>query len=79
MKKINKEELQSLNDSVKKSNSIQIQIGGLEIQKHELLHSMDAASKELMDVQNKLQEKYGDVSVDLETGEIKENEPSKKD
>lgn len=79
MSKLTKEELKDLKKSVEKVNSIQIQIGGVEIQKHELLHSVDIASKELMTVQKALQEKYGDVSVDIETGKIKQNESSKED
>lgn len=77
MSKLTKEELKSLKESVEKINSIQIQIGGVEIQKHELLHSADVASRELMTIQKALQEKYGDVSVDIETGKTKQNEPSK--
>ncbi len=50
MSKLTKEELKSLKESVEKINSIQIQIGGVEIQKHELLHSADVASRELMTI-----------------------------
>ena len=37
-KKIEKQELESLQEKVNKINSLQVQIGGLEAQKHELLH-----------------------------------------
>lgn len=79
MNKLEEQELKTLQDAINKVNSIQIQIGGLEAQKHDLLHAITDATQELQKVQNKLEEKYGSVSVDIATGEIKENEPSKKD
>jgi len=79
MEKVTKEELKELKTVVEKVNALQIQIGGIEIQKHELLHAVDLGAKELQTIQAKLQEEYGDVSIDLETGEIKENEPNKED
>jgi allophanate hydrolase subunit 1 len=78
-KKLKKGELQSLQDSVNQLNNLQIQIGGLEAQKHELLHSMDKAKQDLSVVQKQLEDKYGQVSVDIKTGEIKENESNTKD
>ena len=78
-KKLKKGELQSLQDSVNQLNNLQIQIGGLEAQKHELLHSMDKAKQDLSVVQKELEDKYGQVSVDIKTGEIKENESDTKD
>ena len=79
MAKVKKEELKSLKAIVDKVNTLQVQIGGVEIQKHELLHAIDLAGKELKEIQEELQKKYGEVSIDLETGEIKENEPNKED
>ena len=78
-KKIEKQELESLQEKVNKINSLQVQIGGLEAQKHELLHAISTANTELSVIQSELSEKYGDVSVDMKTGEIKQNEPNKKD
>ena len=79
MNKLEEQELKTLQDAINKVNGIQIQIGGLEAQKHELLHAITNATQELQKVQNELEEKYGSVSVDIATGEIKENEPSKED
>lgn len=79
MNKLEEQELKTLQDAINKVNSIQIQIGGLEAQKHDLLHAITSATQELQKVQNELEEKYGSVSVDIATGEIKENEPSKED
>jgi hypothetical protein len=73
---ISKEELVELQTVVHRSNQIQLQIGGLEAQKHELLHSLDTLNNELSIVQKALETKYGDVIVDINTGEFKANEPS---
>ena len=78
-KKIEKQELESLQEKVNRINSLQVQIGGLEAQKHELLRAISTANTELGVIQSELSEKYGDVSVDMKTGEIKQNEPNKKD
>jgi allophanate hydrolase subunit 1 len=78
-KKLKEGELQSLQDHVNRLNNLQIQIGGLEAQKHELLHSVDKAKQDLGVVQKQLEDEYGQVSVDIKTGEIKENEPDTKD
>jgi hypothetical protein len=79
MAKIKKEELENLQALVQKVNELQLQIGGVEVQKHEFLHMMGALRSQLDTLQSKLQEDYGDVKVDIKTGEIQPNEPSKED
>ena len=78
-KKLTQEELKELQEAVNAMNNLQLQIGGLEAQKHELLHSMETAKSTLADVQKKLEDVYGQVSVDISTGDIKENESSTED
>lgn len=78
-KKLTKEELKELQEAVNAMNNLQLQIGGLEAQKHELLHSMETAKSTLADVQKKLEDVYGQVSVDISTGDIKEDESSTED
>jgi allophanate hydrolase subunit 1 len=75
-KKLTTEELKELQEAVNGMNNLQLQIGGLEAQKHELLHSMETAKSTLAEVQKKLEDIYGQVSVDISTGDIKENESS---
>lgn len=79
MSKLKEDELKSLQDAIAKVNNIQMQIGGLEAQKHELLHSINKASEELAVVQKELEGEYGQVSINVQTGEITSDEPSKKD
>ena len=57
-----------------------MQIGGLEIQKTVAIRTLSATQNELSVIQQELEKKYGKVSVNLETGLIKEevNETDKK-
>ena len=51
-----------------------MQIGGLEMQKQELILVGVEAKKALGETQKTLEETYGQVQIDIQTGEIKENE-----
>lgn len=74
-KKITKEELTSLQGVVKAINSLQIDIGGLEVQKAQMLSGILNFRGELQKNQLQLKEKYGDVHIDIADGSItmKEN------
>ena len=73
-KEVTKEELQKLQESVNKINNLQMQIGGLEAQKHETLHELSGATQALQSIQKELEDVYGKVSVNLQTGEITDPE-----
>jgi len=79
MNKLEKNELEELQAGIHKINNLQLQIGGLEAQKHELLHAITEASKEFQSKQSELQDKYGKVDIDISTGEIKERDESIKE
>ena len=76
MNKLEKKELEDLQSSIHKINNLQLQIGCIEAQKHELLHAITEASKEFQIKQSELQEKYGKVDIDISTGEIKDKDES---
>lgn len=70
-KKITKEELENVKNLNNKANEIAVQIGSLEVQK-DLLVKEFLSNNVLVDkAKNELQEKYGDVSIDLKDGSIK--------
>tara|TARA_R110002049_G_scaffold260115_1_gene435959 strand:+ start:76 stop:312 length:237 start_codon:yes stop_codon:yes gene_type:complete len=73
-KTLKKEELAKLQEAVTKVNQIKNEIGDIEIQKHELLHLAAEANNSLSEVQKELEEVYGNVNVDITTGEITEQE-----
>ena len=49
---------------------MQMQIGGIEAHKHELLHSIALKTTSLKDMQKTLEEIYGAVNIDLNTGVV---------
>tara|TARA_R110000782_G_scaffold10341_1_gene32385 strand:+ start:483 stop:719 length:237 start_codon:yes stop_codon:yes gene_type:complete len=73
-KKLSEVELKELQKVIGKINEVQMQIGGLEMQKQELILTGFEAKKALGETQKKLEETYGQVSIDIQNGEIKENE-----
>ena len=68
--KISEEQLKELQGHVNKINQAQLQLGGLESQKHSLLHAVVNMQTELTEFQNKLEEEYGKVSVNIQDGTI---------
>jgi len=76
MRKLEEKELESLQLSVRNINNIQMQIGGMEAQKHELLHAITEASQKFQLEQAELEKKYGKVDIDISTGEIKDRDGS---
>ena len=81
--KVTDEELKSVQEKVNNINQTQMQIGGLEAQKHIALHQITNLQEELQVIQKTLEDKYGKVSVNLTDGTIseipEENESDKKD
>ena len=72
VEKITDQELKELQDQVNKINSAQLRLGGIESQKHTLVHGINAMQKEVQDMQVKLEEKYGKVSIDITDGTIQQ-------
>ena len=68
VEKVSDDHLKELQGKVATINQAQLQLGGLESQKHNLLHGISSLQKELSDFQNKLEEEYGKVSINLADG-----------
>jgi len=68
--KLTETELKELNSIVNEINEVQMQIGGMEAHKHELLHSIAVKTISLKAIQKTLEEIYGKVNIDLNTGII---------
>ncbi len=82
VKKVTDEELKSVQEKVALINQVQMQVGGLEVQKAIAIESLKARQQELQVIQTSLEEKYGKVSVNLQDGtisELPEDEADKKD
>ena len=79
MSKLEDNELKVLRESIEAINSLQMKIGGLESQKHDLLHEISISAESFKKLQSTLEEKYGNVSIDITTGEIKEKDGDSKE
>tara|TARA_R110001606_G_scaffold395916_3_gene569116 strand:- start:447 stop:686 length:240 start_codon:yes stop_codon:yes gene_type:complete len=73
-KKLNKEELESLQEYVKKLNELTLQIGNFEVQKSIIMIQVDGLQKEVNNFKKELEDKYGVVSINIEDGSISEVE-----
>ena len=76
-KKITKSELESIRGIQQKTNSILLEIGYLQVQQAKLIVANEQVDKELTDVKTKLQEKYGQIDIDLKDGSYKDIEEKK--
>jgi uncharacterized protein YecA (UPF0149 family) len=70
MKKVTEEELSKLQELVSAINEGQATIGGLEMQKASVMGAVAATREELNKMQAELKETYGDVNINLSSGEI---------
>ena len=81
--KISDKHLQKMQEVVNNLNRSQIEIGGIEIRKHELVHNMSTLREDLTALQLEFEKEYGTFDVNITDGTInypKENgEADKKD
>ena len=81
--KITDEQLKKVQDTVNSMNRSQLEIGSMELRKHDLLHGIAGLRDELTLLQKEFEKEYGTFDVDIQTGTInypKENgEVNKKD
>lgn len=73
VRKITQEELQEVNKYATVINQLQMQIGGVEMQKADLMTEMAKLRAGMQEVQNALMATYGDVTVNLTDGTITDN------
>ena len=74
MNKISEEQLEKIVSQKKKLDQIVLSVGALETQKHFLLHEIAEAEKVMGEIKAELENEYGAVSINLETGEYSEIE-----
>lgn len=71
-KKIKKEELQVIREAVSVLNRAKSNLGEMEYQKSQLVSQISVLEHNLKSEQVKLEETYGSVTINLETGEYEE-------
>ena len=67
---ITDEQLKSIQDVISPINNAQMELGRLECVKHRLCHDVTELQAKLQVIQKELEEQYGTVNVNIQTGEI---------
>ena len=68
--KITDKQLKKVQETVNAMNRAQIEIGGMELRKHEVLHQLAGVKDELAVLQDELKKEYGTVDVNIQDGKI---------
>ena len=76
-KKVTDKELEKLQSIVKALNNLSMEIGKMEISKFRATANFNGLENQLTEYQVELKETYGDVVVNLQTGELKPAEDGK--
>lgn len=77
--KITDQELETLQEQEKKKNAIAHDLGVLESRKHKLLHLLDDVIEHQEMTFESIEESYGKININLETGEYEEIKEDNKD
>jgi hypothetical protein len=68
--KITKEQLETIQETINKLNRSQLEIGAVELRKHELLHGIAGFRDELSVLQGDFQKEYGTFDINITDGTI---------
>ena len=71
-KKITNEELTQIQELIKQIRGLQTEVGALETKKHNTLHAITQTQEVFAQLNKSLETAYGNVDIDINTGEIKE-------
>tara|TARA_R110000824_G_scaffold343932_1_gene530605 strand:+ start:1473 stop:1760 length:288 start_codon:yes stop_codon:yes gene_type:complete len=77
--KITKEQLDRVQDTVNNINRRQLEIGAIELQKHELLHGIASFKDALNILQGEFEKEYGTFDININDGTINYEEDGKTD
>ena len=80
--KITDEQLKKVQDTVNGINRAQLEIGSLEIKKHEMMHGIAGLRDELTVLQSEFEKEYGTFDINIQDGLInypENGEADKKD
>ena len=72
--KITDEQLKKVQDTVNSINRAQLEIGSMEIKKHEMMHNIAGLRDELTVLQTEFEKEYGTYDIDIQTGAINHKE-----
>ena len=80
--KITDEQLKKVQDTVNSINRTQLELGSMEIKKHEMMHSIAALREGLTSLQAEFEKDYGTFDINIQDGTInspEDGEANKKD
>ena len=80
--KITDEQLQKVQDTVNGINRVQLEIGSIEVRKHEMMHNIAGLRDELTLLQGEFEKEYGTFDINIQDGTInypENGEVNKKD
>lgn len=69
MKKIEQSELDTLRTLNRSATSLKIKVADLEFSKKIVLEELDSVARDLAKYQEELVSKYGDITINLQSGE----------
>jgi allophanate hydrolase subunit 1 len=74
---ISKDQLERVQNIVSAVNKLHADIGKIEAQKHNLLHTLAQGNDQLNEVQEEIRKEYGEVNINIQDGTIEyKDEPS---
>ena len=68
--KITGEQLEKVQKLINSINRGQLEVGAMELQKHENMHGITLLRGDLEGLQNELEKQYGTIDIDLKDGTI---------
>jgi len=68
--KITDEQLKKVQNTVNSINRAQLEIGSMEVKKHELMHQVAGNRDQLTLLQTEFEKDYGTYDIDIQTGKI---------
>ena len=78
--KVTNEELNKIQSLINNANKAQVDVGGIEFQKYNILHQVSIIQDQIILFRNELKKSYGTDDIDIQTGVInyKKNEQTDK-
>ena len=77
--KITDEQLTKVQDAVNGINRAQLEIGSIELKKHEMMHNIAGLRDQLTVLQNEFEKDYGTYDINIQDGTINYPENGKAD
>ena len=77
--KITDEQLKKVQDTVNEINRTQLEIGSIELKKHEMMHQIAGLRDELTLLQGEFEKDYGTFDINIQDGTINYGEDVKAD